>query len=1532
MSTSFAFRRLRAALVCVAMAIAVLSSLASCSGPPASPQANGRSQAPVVDSILRAFPAAAPLLDPASSCPARWLAPSGSWMLTPAPPEPDIPATAQPLEAMALRAMALRAAPLFTVQVPGIASDPVVLDLPRARLQLRIRKPAAAPAAGRSEHGAVVFPAVFPGVDTVLTAARSGVEELWRLASPRPVEYAFDLPHDLRLRQASPRTVEVMHHAAAVLRISAPVAWDSDGREIRPSVQLENQLIRILLPEGLRYPVLVDPYFETTDRMDQGRAHHAAVLMASGKVLLAGGCHGNCDPVLDTAEIFDPQRYAFSTVAARMTRPRHSLSGVLLADGRVLLAGGCEDGSCTIMPQESEIFDPAEESFTIGPSMVAARRSATAVRLRSGKVLFAGGFAGDVNLAPLSSAEIYDAALAAFVPAGAMTSGRGFHTATLLPTGAVLVAGGVVSTSSVTASAELFDPVTATFHVTAGAMSVPRAHHAATATADGRVLVSGGCTSKSCSSVEATAEVFDPAAGGGLGAFTPVPQPMRGPHRDHISMLLPTGRILVAGGMKPGSGGTTSMTSEAELFDPQTLTFAATDSMIALRRFASATMMPTGRVLIAGGFGTGDPLPSVEDYDPFGSAAASQTHVVSAMNSPRIGHTATLLPHGKVLLAGGVACTSDDLSTGCYAPIAQTEIFDPATNTFTPAGTMLNPRVLHRATLMADGRVLFTGGCDNPLCAKTILTKGPITTAEIYDSATGQFSLLAAHINVPRVNHTATTLADGRVLLAGGCTEALCASSDATADAEVFQPTTQTFTPVGKMSRARGGHTATLLDTGRVVVIGGRDDQGSVDVTEVFDPATDSFEELPGPADFRTGHASLLVPSGDLLLAGGLGPAGTTAIVNSAEYYDPRTGSSSPTYFMSVKRFWLNDALIPLISGKAFVSGGCADFTGCSDAQKHSTELFNPSFNYGLGAFFPAASMSAARSGHTMTRLPNGSVLIAGGCDTDVTLPRLCVGDVVEGTAELFSDTPQALAARPTITDVPASVTIGTPVNVTGTGLQSMAGGGVGTSGSGDANHPVALWFPNAGGYPLVSAMTSFTDTSAIWHVPMTARLGGGWLHVVVHGMASPGVYVTLRPAPVGASCSVDPECATGWCRDGVCCSTDCRGTCEACSAAKKGGGADGDCGPIPDGLDPDDECEQQPVSTCQQDGTCDGGGHCRLYAAGTPCTDPSCKAGQYAGQGKCDGEGTCKVPASQPCAPGICTADETSCSLLCSVPEDCADGAFCNAGVCASKRTQGTPCTDSQECLSGFCVDSVCCDAPCIGQCQACDNPGSVGTCAVVQGAPHGNRPRCDGDDPRCAGTCDGEHGAACRYPGLETACGEPSCSDGVARSSACQGNGHCAPRPDDECAPYACGDTTCRQSCASSRDCAAGAFCDVSTSRCTLGAYCLDRETHVDVNGRRASCTPYTCSAGSCRASCVLTSDCAAGYVCDREAQSCIPREAVPAGDSGCGCMTAGDRVQRSAAWAWLCGILLAWAARNRRRRRLDHARLPSRHGSPP
>ncbi|MDP3911584.1 MAG: kelch repeat-containing protein [Gemmatimonadales bacterium] len=322
--------------------------------------------------------------------------------------------------------------------------------------------------------------------------------------------------------------------------------------------------------------------------------------------------------------------------------------------------------------------------------------------------------------------------------------------------------------------------------------------------------------------------------------------------RDHTATLLPDGDVLIVGGTASG----------AFIFNADAESFTATGAPLFNHgQFATATLLLDGRVLVVGGSGAPQ---SAELYDPstgsFTATAGGATE--GTTNAPRVVHSATLLPDGRVLIAGG-----QTPGTSPPQSIVQAEIYDPETDAFTPIVDLTEARAGHGAALLADGTVLIAGGrsaaggclasaevfhpesgiftltgamsigrCGLQWNNLTVLPDGTAfvavddTNAELYDPARGTFTLAGA----PSVRHTAgsvTLLADGRVLLAGGSTGAGPITTSAT---EIFNPATGLFTLAAPMTIVRQQHSATRLGDGRVLVVGGFSTDGDVGSAELF--------------------------------------------------------------------------------------------------------------------------------------------------------------------------------------------------------------------------------------------------------------------------------------------------------------------------------------------------------------------------------------------------------------------------------------------------------------------------------------------------------------------------------------------------------------------------------------------------------------------------------------------------------------------------------------------------------------------------
>jgi WD40 repeat protein len=330
-------------------------------------------------------------------------------------------------------------------------------------------------------------------------------------------------------------------------------------------------------------------------------------------------------------------------------------------------------------------------------------------------------------------------------------------------------------------------------------MSVPRSRHTATLLADGRVLVAGG-TSDSAHS----AQLFIPSS----ISFTATSGGMVHVRSGQCAALLQDGRVLIVG----GDDGHGNLTTTAEVFDPATQTFFSTGNLNHARTAATCTLLPNGKVLIAGGQDSaGTLLPSAELYDAF----AGTFTLTGSMQHARAQHTATLLSNGRVLLVGN---SYDSTSA---------EVFDPAAGVFRATGSLSQPRAHETATLLPNGKVLVLGGSQVMVPVGGGAPAAPVSigSAELYDPASGSFHL-AGKLSMARDSHSATLLANGSVLVAGGYVHTF--DGDAQPEwysvftAELINPVTLAAKPAASLESDRTEHVATLLKNGELLVTGGR--------------------------------------------------------------------------------------------------------------------------------------------------------------------------------------------------------------------------------------------------------------------------------------------------------------------------------------------------------------------------------------------------------------------------------------------------------------------------------------------------------------------------------------------------------------------------------------------------------------------------------------------------------------------------------------------------------------------------------------
>ena len=437
-------------------------------------------------------------------------------------------------------------------------------------------------------------------------------------------------------------------------------------------------------------------------------------------LLAASGC-------INGETIEAPTQSTADDSAALRPAAAHNLKAAVPAAGDVLMAGGADASNRSLA--SAEFFDPSSGQFFLTGSAISSRADAAATALSPTQVLLDGGFSGRAAIknfslvlegSALNNAEIFDETTGAFSLAGKMATPRIGFTATALNNSKILLVGGLDSQNNVLDTAELYDPAARKFIAVANTMSDRRTFHTATLLLTGKVLVAGGATNLS-GDTTSSADIYDPAT----NSFTPATFPMDHQRAAHTATLFPTGplagKVLITGGV--GGSSFFFKDSSAELYDPASQEFTLLSSfMNEPRSLHTATLLDDGTVLLAGGFSGSVALsggvlsgasgltsnsaetfdPNTQDFTCVGGFNSETTRCNQSMTVARAAHTATLLATGpaphRVLIAGGIGAV-DPAAHGME--LSSAELFNPAAGgSFSATGAMSTARALHTATLL----------------------------------------------------------------------------------------------------------------------------------------------------------------------------------------------------------------------------------------------------------------------------------------------------------------------------------------------------------------------------------------------------------------------------------------------------------------------------------------------------------------------------------------------------------------------------------------------------------------------------------------------------------------------------------------------------------------------------------------------------------------------------------------------------------------------------------------------------------------
>ncbi len=609
------------------------------------------------------------------------------------------------------------------------------------------------------------------------------------------------------------------------------------------------------------------------------------------------------------------------------------------------ISGCAPQAAETNEPQASQSFPfytedvAGNSSFRpIRPS-ISALASRTSVRLQDDRVLVAGGY-NSRNYEPSANAELFDPVTETWKKLPPMHYERSDGLTFVLKDGRVLIMDVRESINDPSpyksGIPEIFDPKTERWTDCERLDSMIWIDSATTTTAtllaDGRVLVTGD--------IEKTAVGYFFDTNTLTWSLAP---PMKYSRAGHTATLLADGRVLVAGGYDPASGGYRLI---AEIFDPITNQWSEAATMNAGHQYHVAQLLPDKRVILLDGLTSVGQTVDVELFD-LDVGALGQWIVgppFSSNHENRRNFAVVTLPDEGILVVGGYVEESIETES-LYFPISN--------QTWFSVGKLKTSRDRLTATTLKDGRILIAGGASTDADFQA----APLRLAELYVPNSSPWRPLPT-VGGTSFSHTATRLVDGRVLLTGW--------SQNLHDAFIFSPNTNTFTKTAPMLTPRESGAATLLEDGRVMVLGGIDNDTfeALRSVEIFDLATESWSEGPSMNAVFSNPVAARLSNGRVLVAGEV-PNDSVGL--TPELFDPQLGTWTPLEAFPLRGNWMT-GIAALPDGRAVLAGFQVS-TGESVIQ--TIDMLNKSYDQ---VFLPDLYVT---QGNAMLTLPNGQVLIA---------------------------------------------------------------------------------------------------------------------------------------------------------------------------------------------------------------------------------------------------------------------------------------------------------------------------------------------------------------------------------------------------------------------------------------------------------------------------------------------------------------------------------------------------------------------------